>query len=184
MLLPISLGIGIGAILTGRLVTRTGNTMIFPSWGLIGCTIGFFIFAMWNAQMSQMQMIITLSFAALCMGTVMTVVQVTIQSAAGRKALGAAAASVQFSRTVGAPFGTALVGFILFVTLAVTDQQAAQTFEQLVNTGTSALDALPPARRVVVETEIAFAFRLAFMLIPVLTAIAAVLAWTNPSRRI
>ena len=184
MLLPLSLGIGIGAILTGRLVTRTGNTMIFPSWGLIGCTIGFFIFAMWNAQMSQLQMIITLSFSALCMGTVMTVVQVTIQSAAGRKSLGAAAASVQFARTVGAAFGTAFLGFILFVTLAVTDQQAAQTFGQLVNAGTTALDALPQARRAVVETEIAFAFRLAFLLIPLLTAAAAVLAWTNPSRRI
>jgi len=91
---------------------------------------------------------------------------------------------VQFARTVGAAFGTALLGFILFVTMAVTDQQAAQTFGQLVNAGTSALDALPQARRVVVEAEIAFAFRLAFLLLPLLTAAATVLAWTNPSRRI
>jgi len=62
--------------------------------------------------------------------------------------------------------------------------ETGQTFGQLGNIGASALDALPQARRLVVETQIAFAFRLAFLLLPLLTAAAAILAWTNPSRRI
>ncbi len=184
MLLPLSLGIGAGAIITGRLVTRTGYTMIFPSYGMIVCAIGFLIFALWNAQMTQWQMVVVLSLSSAFMGTVMTVVQVTIQSAAGRKSLGAAAASVQFSRTVGAAFGTALMGFALFASLSLTDPEALKVFAALVNQGTSALLDVAVERRQIVADEIAHAFRLAFLLVPVFAVFAVILAWTNPSRRI
>jgi len=50
---------------------------------------------------------------------VMGVVQVTVQYAAGPKQLGEAAASVQFSRSVGAAFGTALVTAVLFAVLSM-----------------------------------------------------------------
>ncbi len=60
------------------------------------------------------------------MGTVMGVVQVTVQSAAGVASLGSAAASVQLSRALGAAFGTALVGTVLFAVLTWSDPDAAQ----------------------------------------------------------
>ena len=41
------------------------------------------------------------------MGTVMGVVQVTVQAVSGPRLLGTGAAMVQFSRSVGAAFGTA-----------------------------------------------------------------------------
>ena len=51
---------------------------------------------------------------ALFMGTVMGVVQVTVQAVSGPRLLGTGAAMVQFSRSVGAAFGTAAVAAILF----------------------------------------------------------------------
>jgi MFS family permease len=184
MLVPISIGIGIGSILTGRMVTATGYTMIFPSFGLIGATAALTFFALGGSSMTQNQILIVLCVSAVFMGTVMSIVQVTVQSAAGRKALGTAAGSVQFSRTVGAAFGTALMGTILFASLALSDPQSAEVFGRIVDVGTSALAAFDPVQRAVIQSEIAAAFRNAFLLICVFTGVGILLAWTNPSRRV
>ena len=184
LLVPISIGIGVGSIFTGRLVTRTGRTMIFPTWGLAGSTVCLLIFALFSASMTLTQVMVVLTAASLFMGTVMAVVQVTVQSAAGRKALGTAAGSVQFSRTVGAAFGTALLGSILFATLAFADPDAPAMFGKLVDTGAAAFAVLSPERQMVIAEAIAFAFRLAFVILPLFTAVGVVLAVTNPSRRI
>ena len=184
MLLPVSIGIGIGSIITGRLVTRTGLTMIFPSWGLIGATIGLGSFALYGAGLPIPSLLAILSVSSLCMGTVMTVVQVTIQTAAGRKALGAAAGSVQFSRTVGAALGTAMLGALLFASLALSDAEAAPMFARLVDVGASALAGLSPERQAALSSDIAAAFRLGFALVPLFTGIGIALAWSNPTRRV
>ena len=184
MLLPISIGIGIGSIVTGRLVTRTGRTMVFPSWGLVGATLFLLIFTQFGAAMTITELLVVLTLASVFMGTVMAVVQVTVQTAAGRRALGAAAGSIQFSRTVGAAFGTALLGSILFATLTLRDPEAPAIFARLVESGASALADIPAARAAAVTETITFAFRLAFLLTPIFTGVGIALAWTNPSRRI
>jgi MFS family permease len=184
MLVPISIGIGIGSIVTGRLVTASGYTMIYPSFGLIGATASLGAFALTASSLTQTQILILLAVAAVFMGSVMSVVQVTVQSAAGRKALGTAAGSVQFSRTVGAAFGTALMGTILFASLALSDPQATTVFGQIVDSGASVLSALEPARRAVLQADIAAAFRNAFLLVAAFTTLGIYLAWTNPSRRV
>ena len=184
MLLPISIGIGVGSIVTGRLVTRTGRTMVFPSWGLVGATLFLLIFTQFGAAMTITELLVVLTLASVFMGTVMSVVQVTVQTAAGRRALGAAAGSIQFSRTVGAAFGTALLGSILFATLTLRDSEAPAIFARLVESGASALADIPAARAAAVNETITFAFRLAFLLTPIFTGVGIALAWTNPSRRI
>ncbi len=184
MLLPISIFIGIGSIMTGRMVTRSGRTMIFPTTGLSGATLLFGLFALRLDQMTTTELLIVLSAAALCMGSVMAVVQISVQNAAGRKFVGAAAGAVQFSRTVGAAFGTALVASVLFATLVARDPEAAGLFAQIVNVGPTALDALDGARRVAVQGEIAAAFRGAFFCLAGFTALGVWLAATNPTRRV
>jgi hypothetical protein len=127
---------------------------------------------------------VVLTAAALFLGTVMAVVQVTVQTAAGRKALGTAAGSVQFSRTVGAALGTALLGSILFATLAFADPEAPAMFGRLVDTGAAAFAVLSPARQTAITEAITFAFKLAFLILPLFTGVGVLLALTNPSRRI
>ena len=184
ILLPITVAIGVGSVLTGRMVTRTGLTMVFPSYGLIAASGFLIFFALASAWMSVPQTIVTLSLAAVFMGTVMSVVQVTVQSAAGRRALGAAAGSVQFSRTVGAAVGVALLNTALFATLAISDPEALRTFSAVVDTGPQALDALDAVRRAAMEASIGAAFRTAFLMLAAFTATGILLAFTNPSQRI
>ena len=121
---------------------------------------------------------------ALCMGTVMGVVQVTVQVVAGPRRLGTGAAMVQFSRSVGAAFGTAAVAAVLFSVLALTDRETANMFGTIIEQGPDAIATLAPARQAVVQSEIGDAFRAAFITIAAFTGVATWLAWSLPLRRV
>ena len=155
-----------------------------PSHGLIVAVAMLVLFALWVPQLTNAQLAILLSVNALFMGTVMSVVQVTVQAVAGQNRLGAAAASVQFSRSVGAALGTAVVGAVLFAVLAALDPDAAGLFARSLEHGPGVLASLPAARQAAIQAEIAFAFQAAFLTIALFAAGALALAWSLPVRRI
>jgi MFS family permease len=171
-------------LVTGQLVTRTGRTAIFPSYGLIAATLGLLFLAFWTPDLSVRILPWVWCAVALCMGTVMGVVQLTVQAVAGPKRLGTGAAMVQFSRSVGAAFGTALVAAILFAILAAGDREAAGLFGTIIEQGPEAIAKLAPARQAIVQAEIADAFRAAFITIAAFTGVGSLLAWTLPLRRV
>ncbi len=178
------LGIGFGSMLTGRIMSRTGYTMIFPSIGLIFATATIIFMAVWMSHLTPFELGWVLFLNGLFMGTVMGVVQVTVQSASLPNSLGAGAASVQLSRSLGAAAGTALVGTVLFATLSLVDPDAARIFSSLIEHGRSVAPSLPPARQAVIQAEIALAFRMAFLTIAGFALCGLVLAWTIPTRRL
>jgi EmrB/QacA subfamily drug resistance transporter len=184
MLLPLTAGIGLGSIITGQIVTRTGRTAVFPTCGLVAATIGLLFLAFWTPQLSIGELTWVYAGIALFMGTVMGVVQITVQSVAGPRLLGTGAAMVQFSRSVGAAFGTAAVAAVLFSVLAATDRETANLFGSIIEQGPAAVAALAPARQAVVASEIGNAFRAAFVTIAVFTSLGTWLAWSLPLRRV
>lgn len=184
LLLPLTAFIAFGSMFTGRMITKTGRTAIFPSIGLPIVALAIGVLAVFAPHLSLGQLPFLFAVIALTNGTAMPVVQTTVQTVAGPKQLGAAAASVQFSRSIGAAVGTAIVGAVLFGALAAKDADTAHLFARLVQIGPRALDGLTPARLAVVQSEIADAFRSAFLTIAGFTAIGAVLAWSIPMRRI
>ena len=183
-LLPLMFGIGAGSMATGRIVSRTGLTTIFPSVGLILVTTSLLCLGLFAGHLSTQQLSFFLFFNGLFMGTVMGVVQVTVQNAAGTASLGAAAASVQLSRSIGAAVGTALVGSVLFAALALSDPGVAEAFGSLLQQGPGAIAALPTARQAIIQAEIASAFRAAFLAIAAFATAGATLAWSIPARRL
>jgi EmrB/QacA subfamily drug resistance transporter len=184
LLLPLTLGIATGSFLCGRTIARTGRTAIMPSIGLAVSATMLLSLAAFAPHLSNTAVTVMLAVASACTGTAMPVVQMTVQVVAGPRFLGAAAASVQFSRSVGASIGTALVGAVLFAVLTAMDPHTAAMFARLVQEGQQALDALPPADRAVVTGEIADAFRAAFLTIGCFTTSGMLLAWWLPVRRI
>jgi predicted MFS family arabinose efflux permease len=184
LLLPLTVGVGVGAMLTGQIVSRTGKTAVVPSYGLIVALAALVFLAIAVPRLSNAELAVLLSVKALFLGTVMSVVQVTVQAVAGQNRLGAAAASVQFSRSVGAALGTALVGAVLFAILAIVDPDAARLFASSLEHGPAVLASLPAARQAMVQAEITLAFQAAFATIAVFAAGALALAWSLPVRRI
>jgi EmrB/QacA subfamily drug resistance transporter len=184
LLLPLTAFIAFGSMFTGRMIAITGKTAILPSIGmpLVACSIGTLAVMAPHMTLSQLPWLFGL--IALTTGTAMPVVQTTVQMVAGPQQLGSAAASVQFSRSIGAAFGTALVGAVLFGMLFATDVDTAHLFAEIVETGPRALAGLSASRLLVVQAEIADAFRAAFLTIAGFAVVAALLAWSIPVRRI
>lgn len=184
ILLVYSAAIAFSSIIIGRMVTRTGLTMVYPSWGMFATVLMFIYIGNYAQALTLSGLYIAIALLAVAMGTVMTVSQVTIQSVAGRRQLGAASGSVQLARTVGAVFGTALFGTVLFALLAFQDPEAAASFGRILNLGPEALQQYPAIRREAIMAEIASGFRWGFFLLAFIAAIASLLAFTNPTRRI
>ena len=184
LLVPFTIGVGTGSLVTGRLMHKTGLTTAFPVVGLALVTGNLVALALWAPRLSNAAFAGLLLWNGLFMGTIMGVVQVTVQNASGPKRLGEAAASVQFSRSIGAAFGTALVAAMLFGVLALKNPEAARVFASMVERGASAGADLPAAQRAAIQADITEAFRAAFLLIAGFTTAGFFLAITHPMRRI
>jgi predicted MFS family arabinose efflux permease len=184
LLLPLTFGIGAGSIVTGRVVSRTGLTAIFPSIGLIFATLTLLSLALFAGYLGTRQLGFLLFVNGMFMGTVMGVVQVTVQNAVGKGSLGSAAASVQLSRSIGAAAGTALVGTVLFAALGLGDPAAARLFAALLQQGPAARAGQAVSDIGSHHAEIAAAFRAAFLTIAAFAAIGGGLAWSIPTRRL
>ncbi|MDQ0317302.1 MFS transporter [Amorphus orientalis] len=184
LLLPLTAGIGLGSMVTGRIVGRTGKTAIFPSVGLTCAVVVLVFLALTAEHLTAGELSVVFGVLSISLGTVMGVVQLTVQMGSGTRQLGAGAATVQFSRSLGAAAGTALVGTVLFSTLAISNPQAGAAFAELVQAGPEALASIPADQRVVIEQGLEAAFRNAFLCIGGFALIAAWLAWTLPLRRV
>src|SRR5579871_853430 len=183
LLLPLTIGIGTGSLLTGRLVSKTGWTTVFPVLGLAVVTANLVVLALLVQAMSQAVLGWLLVWNGLFMGTVMGVVQVTVQTASGPLRLGEAAASVQFSRSIGAAFGTALVAAVLFAVLSGKNPEAARAFAAMTEQAAHAASS-PATQSAEIRAAIAEAFRVAFLSIAAFTAAGFFLALSIPLRRI
>jgi len=184
LMVPLTVGIGAGSLLTGRLVNKTGLTTVFPVVGLAMATVNLVVLALWASALGTAVFAVLLLCNGLFMGTVMGVVQVSVQSAAGLLRLGEAAASVQFSRSIGAAFGTALVATVLFSALSIRSPEAARVFATMVEQGKPLASSLTPAQQIAIQADISAAFRAAFLAMAAFTTTGFFLALTNPLRRI
>jgi MFS family permease len=183
LLVPLTIGIGAGSLITGRLVNKTGLTTVYPIGGLVFATANFVVLAIWAPVLGIAAMAALLLLNGLFMGTVMGVVQVTVQSAAGPQRLGEAAASVQFSRSIGAAFGTALVTTVLFGILATRNPESARAFAAMIESR-HAVTAAPLSQQGAALADIRDAFRAAFLTMAAFTTAGFFLVLTNPLRRI
>ena len=91
---------------------------------------------------------------------------------------------MQFSRSIGAAFGTAIVAAVLFAVLSVRNPEAANAFATMVEHGRALAPSLPAAQRDAIQADIALAFRTAFFAIAAFTTVGFFLALSNPLKRI
>ena len=184
IMLPLTAGIAVGAMFTGRMISVTGRTAIFPSIGQVIVTACLVFLAVGAGALPTERLPWVFLVLSMAIGTTMPVVNVTVQAVAGPANLGAASASVQFTRSIGGALGAATVGAVLFAVLAYRDPAVAGLFADVVERGPVVLEGLAPGVRAGLAVEIAGAFRAAFLTIAGFSGVAMVLAWSLPVRRI
>ena len=183
LMLPFTAGVGIGSIMAGRLISVTGRTALIPGLSFLVTFTAYVAAGIWAAQLDRAELAWLIAAGGFFQGTAMPVAQITVQHLAGPRMLGAAAGSVQLTRSLGSALGVSVVGMVLFVTLASRDSHAATVFADMVEQGKSAMDQLPAAAQEAMQSQIVSGFRAAFFAISTFSASISLLAWTMPLRR-
>ncbi|MBU8543453.1 MULTISPECIES: MFS transporter [Roseomonadaceae] len=183
-LLPLSACAGFGAMTSGALLARTGHVMRWPGIGLSLSSSLLLVLTIGLPALSLPVMAGLLGLISVGFGMSFPMVQVSVQVAAGPKRLGSATASVQFTRSLGAATGTALLGAVLFGSLTVMGEDATRLFVALVNQGPAALAGLDAAAEAVFRAQMTTAFRASFGTATLLVAFAAWMSTRVPLRRV
>ncbi len=164
LLLPLTAGIVGGAALTGRIIVWTGRPTTIPSVGLV-------IAALSLAGLALLPPLHPILVAlevttGLGLGSVMSVMQIVTQTAAGPARLGAAASTVSLARTLGSSLGASAFGALIYGLIggapALARAHGAAVdlrIEHAFDAAFAGAAALVPRRRVVGEPRAAAALR-------------------------
>lgn len=184
LLLTLGVGVGIGSAVVGRLITRTGRTMLFPSLGMTGGCTAVVALAFLAGPISVSQLPWLFIWISICAGTVMSVLQTNVQNVAGPTSFGAASGSLQFSRSLGATAGTAITGAVMFLVLALSGPDSTRLFSEMMEHGPAVLDALPEVQRTEILREVTNAFTGAYLAVAGFLGLGAAMSWSIPARRV
>ena len=122
LLLPMTAGQVTAAMVSARIIRRTGEPHYIPVIGMSLASAALFVL---GVVPSNMAVVIVLGFiTGIGFGTVMSVNQVVVQTAAGRTRLGSATAMVSLARSTGAASGAALFGALVFAMIGDMDRQS------------------------------------------------------------
>jgi predicted MFS family arabinose efflux permease len=114
-MLPLTLGLVVGSTINGRITARTAMPTRTPPFGLSMAAAALLFLAL--APSSTTTIGVAAGIIGLGFGTVMPAAQLATQTLAGRERLGAAAALLSLTRSLGASLGTAAFGGMAFALL-------------------------------------------------------------------
>jgi len=113
-LLPLTLGIMTGSIISGRIISKTGKYKIFPVIGTVLLTATLFLMTTFNADTKYWWIAILSYLFGVGLGHVLQPTVIAVQNAVAKRDLGVATSSVTLFRQMGATVGTAAFISILF----------------------------------------------------------------------
>ncbi|MEO6997430.1 MAG: MFS transporter, partial [Terracoccus sp.] len=125
-LLPLTLGIMFGSILSGQLISRTGTYRHFPIIGAGLLTASMFFFHLVGADTPTWQTMIIMVFFGVGLGFNFQPLTLAVQNAVSRRDIGVATSSATFTRQIGGTLGTAVFLSILFSKAATNIPAAYQ----------------------------------------------------------
>jgi EmrB/QacA subfamily drug resistance transporter len=112
LLLPMTVGITLSTILSGRIIARTGRYQRFPVIGLAIVTATVFLLSRLSAGSSHLTVTLDMLLFGIGFGLVTQVLVVAMQNDADRADIGIVTASANFFRALGGPIGAALFGAV------------------------------------------------------------------------
>ncbi|MBK6885604.1 MAG: MFS transporter [Tetrasphaera sp.] len=116
-LLPLTLGIMSGSVISGQTISRTGRYRPFLRAGGPMIAVALFILHWTRYDTALWKLMIVMVLFGMGMGFMMQPLMLAIQAAAERRDMGIATASATFTRQIGGTLGTAVFLSILFSAL-------------------------------------------------------------------
>ncbi len=114
LLLPLTLGIMAGSVISGQIISRTGRYRRFPVIGSALLAISLFVFHYVHADTPLWQTMIVMVFFGLGLGFNFQPLTLAVQNAVSPRLIGVATSSATFTRQIGGTLGTAIFLSILF----------------------------------------------------------------------
>jgi MFS family permease len=113
LLLPLMGGMLVASIVSGRLVTRLGRYKVFPVIGGALLVVGMWLLSHLGLHTSQFVAGVYMVPLGVGMGMMMQNLVLAVQNAVPMKDLGTGTSTINFFRSMGGSFGTAIFGAVL-----------------------------------------------------------------------
>jgi EmrB/QacA subfamily drug resistance transporter len=114
LMLPMILGLMISSIVSGQIISRTGNYQRFPTVGLLFMAGGFFLFTFATADKPVWFLMIGMLLVGLGLGQLMQTLTLASQNSVGPRDIGVATSASTFFRQIGGTVGTAVIFSVIF----------------------------------------------------------------------
>ncbi|MDG3009317.1 MFS transporter [Rhodococcus sp. D2-41] len=113
-MLPMVIGLMLGSIISGQLISRTGHYRKYPVIGAVLLTLGMFLLHYVHADTSFTIVMAFMAIVGFGLGNMMQPLTLAIQNALPPKDMGVSTASATFFRQIGGTLGVAIFLSILF----------------------------------------------------------------------
>jgi MFS family permease len=167
LLTPLMLGLIIGTVGSGRLITRWGRYKAFPVAGTAIMTFGLYLLSLFDTDTSRLTQSAYMAVVGLGIGLVMQVLVLAVQNAVDQRDMGTATSASSFFRSMGGAFGVAVFGSIfnsrLDAYLTRLLPPGAHLDASALQGGPDTLRALPPGVRAAVIDAFARALHVTFL---------------------
>jgi EmrB/QacA subfamily drug resistance transporter len=184
LLTPMMGGMIASSVVSGRLITRTGRYRRYPLLGTLLMAGALGLLATMDVATTRLEAGLFMGVLGIGIGLVMQNLVLVAQNDVGAQDLGAATATVNFTRSLGGSIGTAVLGAVMSGALATRLQRRlpgdADLDPSAVHGSPETILALDPEIRDVVVTAFSEAVSLVFLVSIPLALLAFVLMWLIP----
>ncbi len=116
LLIPLTAGLMVGAIISGQMISRTGHYKIFPIVGSVLCVIALVLMSFIGADTPLWETDVYGALFGLGIGNIMQPITLATQNAMPARDIGVATSSATFFRQMGGTLGVAVFLSVLFST--------------------------------------------------------------------
>ncbi|CAN5868467.1 MDR family MFS transporter [soil metagenome] len=134
-LIPLSLGLVFGSVVSGQLVSRYGHYRMFMLGGLIILFAGVVLLSRLTIDATFWQVAAYMVVVGLGLGPSFPLYTLAVQNAVEPRKIGQATSAVQFFRQIGQVIGVAIMGTVFSTTLTHNIQQSTAQFASLAPAG-------------------------------------------------
>ncbi len=180
MMLPFVVGMMMGSVGGGRLISKLGRYKTFPIVGSLIVIASFFLFSHIGIDTSRVWLGVWMLLLGLGLGLIMPVTTLAVQNSVQRAEMGTATSAVTFFRSIGSSLGAAIFGAILINRLShhlATNLPAGGHIHTAINSQMlNNLSSLPPSTLHAVLNAFAQAFGDVFLYAIPFTVLAFIIA--------